>query len=1109
MEKIDKIIENYNRKKSINVLLVDLIYLLIFSIIIFINIILFEALFFMTLKNKILVVSFLIPLIFSLLLYILLKFIIQYFLLLKANNKYNIAKEIGIEFGNIKDQLLNILQIHHQKNKNNLDLKNYAAKKLTKKLNKIADSKISFTIPDLSLKLILILIPMFIVFLLNESLYNSAYRILRYKTNFTPPYPFTLESESKNVDKLSSDALNIKINGSGSLPDSIIFNWIENDTQHKQKIALKKTSYDFNFENLSSDIIYWADYENKHFFSKWDKITTDKYLINVKQRPFIENITFEITPPLYTQEKSTIYKLTNNNQINLLKGSKIQVDATTNNELQEAWVSTSKDRINLYTDKNNINGDLHITDDMIFKIHFLDKNFIPNLSIKQYNLNVKYDLKPNIAIQKPSDIFTIDESMTIPIVANINDDYGLKEVYIEYEIVSSDFPESNNKKNKIILNSPDSLGKSLNINMNWDIDNITILMGDELHFKIIAKDNNEIDGYQISESSLLIGKFPDIVDLFSELDDIEFETEQMIDDIESSLEEISDIAEELKMELLKSDETSWEQEKKIEETFDEINNINNQIEEIQKNIDKILEKAENNQLFDNELIDKFEKFQDLLSNMMSEELFDAINSLQDALQNLDMDKITEALDNYNFNIEQFEEQMDRFIEMFETAMAEQKLNELSEHMENIIEKQDALINEIKNNQDEYVLNRKSNKQEQRYQDFQELLNETSKSLESINQNTSSNLNDLASNPIIEETGSMLNNQTKNIGSNECQQDAEMAKNNMNDISEMISEVSKQFQNEITQKLTKEFIIIIDNLLTVTNFQEEIIKKSKTVRSNSPKIKTINREQDIVNRQLNQISKQLIDLSNNTFFINPQINRFIGKLKTSISNAISNFEQKKISSGKKSQKETLINLNTITLLLLLSMEEMQNSESASGYEKFMESLEKMSNQQQGINQGTMQLGQFGMMQQKSMMQQLLEQQQQLQQQLEQLIGDNPGQETGGLIKANEEMEEVIFDFKNNNVSRKTHERQQQILSKMLDSQKSLTKKDFSNKRKSKIADNYQISNINQIPTNYGEKDLFYIQAMEKALDENISTEYENITRIYFLNLQEKALNESNK
>ena len=31
--------------------------------------------------------------------------------------------------------------------------------------------------------------------------------------------------------------------------------------------------------------------------------------------------------------------------------------------------------------------------------------------------------------------------------------------------------------------------------------------------------------------------------------------------------------------------------------------------------------------------------------------------------------------------------LDRYIEMFETAMAEQKLNELTEHMENMIKKQ--------------------------------------------------------------------------------------------------------------------------------------------------------------------------------------------------------------------------------------------------------------------------------------------------------------------------------------------------------------------------------------------------------------------------------------
>ena len=131
---------------------------------------------------------------------------------------------------------------------------------------------------------------------------------------------------------------------------------------------------------------------------------------------------------------------------------------------------------------------------------------------------------------------------------------------------------------------------------------------------------------------------------------------------------------------------------------------------------------------------------------------------------------------------------------------------------------------------------------------------------------------------------------------------------------------------------------------------------------------------------------------------------------------------------------------------------------------------------------------------------------MQQQLEQLIGDNPGEETGGLSKANEDMEEVISDFQKNNITRKTHDRQQKILSRMLDSQKSLTQKDYSKKRKSKTSSDFDVSSINEMPNNYGERDLFYINAMEAALDKGLPKEYQKITRIYFLNLQEETLNE---
>ena len=81
--------------------------------------------------------------------------------------------------------------------------------------------------------------------------------------------------------------------------------------------------------------------------------------------------------------------------------------------------------------------------------------------------------------------------------------------------------------------------------------------------------------------------------------------------------------------------------------------------------------------------------------------------------------------------------------------------------------------------------------------------------------------------------------------------------------------------------------------------------------------------------------------------------------------------------------------------------------------------------------------------------------------------------------------------------------------MLDSQKALKQRDFSNKRNSKTAtSNFGEANYQSIPKNYGEKDLFYISAMENALKENPNNDYDNMIRLYFLNLQKESIENEN-
>ena len=246
--------------------------------------------------------------------------------------------------------------------------------------------------------------------------------------------------------------------------------------------------------------------------------------------------------------------------------------------------------------------------------------------------------------------------------------------------------------------------------------------------------------------------------------------------------------------------------------------------------------------------------------------------------------------------------------------------------------------------------------------------------------------------------------------------------------------------------------------------------------------------------------QLIDLSNKTFFIKPAINRAFGKSRSEILSAIASFEQKKISPGLKSQKVALKNINLATQLLLDALNEMQDSNSPSGFEQFMEAMQNMSQKQQGLNQATMQLNQFGLMQQQQLMEQLQSQQQQLKEQLEELLGEFPGENKGSMEKISEDMDEIIKDFQNKNINKKTIERQQNILSRMLDNQKSLTQKDFSNTRKSKTGDEILFDGSTSLPSNLGDKNLLLINAMESAMQEGHSNENKKIIRNYFMKLQ---------
>ena len=121
MKKIIKILTTYRKKQALNFFVKKTSTTIVTFSLIFLLIIFFEFIFYIEQPLRENIILLYINLFFIALSFLLIKFIIHYYSFFDYKNKLDISKEIGKKYNNIKDQLINVLQIDNDKNNTNKD----------------------------------------------------------------------------------------------------------------------------------------------------------------------------------------------------------------------------------------------------------------------------------------------------------------------------------------------------------------------------------------------------------------------------------------------------------------------------------------------------------------------------------------------------------------------------------------------------------------------------------------------------------------------------------------------------------------------------------------------------------------------------------------------------------------------------------------------------------------------------------------------------------------------------------------------------------------------------------------------------------------------------
>ena len=87
---------------------------------------------------------------------------------------------------------------------------------------------------------------------------------------------------------------------------------------------------------------------------------------------------------------------------------------------------------------------------------------------------------------------------------------------------------------------------------------------------------------------------------------MENEVFESAEEIVLTIDEVKDLVDDLEKDMLKSDEVDWEQTQKINESSKKIDDIISEIESIKEVLQNVQEQSEENELFNQDLMQKFD-----------------------------------------------------------------------------------------------------------------------------------------------------------------------------------------------------------------------------------------------------------------------------------------------------------------------------------------------------------------------------------------------------------------------------------------------------------------------------------------------------------------------
>ncbi|GAB4396274.1 MAG: ATPase [Microscillaceae bacterium] len=966
------------------------------------------------------------------------------------------ARQIGQHFPEIDDKLLNTIQLHKATGvSQDLVRASIMQKSASLRLVKFTEA---IRYSDNRKYARLVLIPLLVlggIFLLAPGLFTelftrSSARIIQFGRDFAEPAPFQFELKNEKLQAFKNEDFTVQLRVAGrAIPSEVYL--VSGGRRYKMTAGVLG-EFSYLFPKLQKPVSF--RFEAAGFGS-------DSYQIALVERPSLLSFSANLVYPAYLGKANERWE--NIGNLVVPEGTRIQWQFRVNqsdklqiifNEGKDTVLAQKKEaRLFEYNRQANRSQGYQVR---LFNQYSTNKEEI------SYFINVVPDRFPKITMEAYEDTLTYN---FLSVGGSISDDYGFSQLRLFYRVNREGKPGE-------FKGLPITIGKDQSIQNFYyqlDLSSLRLQPGDRLEYYTQIWDNDGVNGPKSAKTTAQELRVPTPEDLREEVDQSVAKTETQIDKSIRKAQQLQKEIKSLEDKLRNKNRLDYQDRKMAEEILKKREELAQELKKLQEQNQLLNQQQERFAEKSPEIKEKMEQLQKLMDDLLDEETKKLYEELQKLLeQKRDNDEVIQKLEEIKNREGALEKELDRALEMFKQLQFEQKLEQTITELEELAKEQEELAEQTENKEKSNEELRQEQQEiekkfEQIQQELQEL-EEMDKDLESPNGMEENNEELQDEQQEIEE---QMENSQEQLQKNQNKKAGQSQKNagqKMKQMAQQLSEMEASMEMDQMMENMDDLRAILENLVQLSFDQEALMKEFRPINLSDPRFIKLAQQQLKLRDDAKIIEDSLTALSKRVFQIQSFVTRELEEMNQNMDESTELIKQRKLGNATAKQQFAMTAMNNLALMLSDVLNQMQNAmqnamampQKGKGKPQKMPGLGKM---QQELNERIQKLKESGKSGRElsEELAKLAAEQERIRQALRELEklgnqGDPKAKEqlSKQLQELRQQMEETEEDLVNKRLDRITKKRQQDIETRLLESEKALRERGQEEERKAEQA-----------------------------------------------------------